>query len=209
MQRLPLEIEQVGQLVVTAIRIFNPLCQLALSVLDHLLLAADLLDVLLDSVTVPAYVLGANAALRIQAAYSFAGSSGANKAPQIKAYYGVGNYGQTFTSLLDTRGQFSTHKSVLMLVTLQNLNSLSVNQIRPNDYAYGASGNAFASSAKSSGHSPSPATPAARAGPTGATRSNASRANPRAIATRPTAARFLLDLAPRCNLYALEKVRSW
>jgi hypothetical protein len=104
-------------------------------------------DVLLDSHTIPAYVLGPMSALRITAAYSFNGSGTANRAPQIKAYFGLGSYASGYYSLLDTRDQFSTQKSFLFNVTLQNKNSLLVNQIRPNDYALGASGNAFASAA--------------------------------------------------------------
>ena len=100
-------------------------------------------DVLLDSHTIPAYVLGPASALRITAAYSFTGSGTANKAPQVRAWFGVGTYASSATPLLDTRGQFTSQKSFLLNVTLQNRNSMSVNQIRPNDYASGASGNAF------------------------------------------------------------------
>ena len=101
-------------------------------------------DVLLDSYTIPAYVLGPSSALRITAAFSFPGTGTASKAPQVKAYFGVGTYASGFTTLLDSRGQFATQKSCLLNVTLQNRNSMSANQIRPNDYNIGASMNAFA-----------------------------------------------------------------
>ena len=77
-------------------------------------------------------------------ALSFPGAGTASKAPQVKAYFGVGTYAAGFTTLLDTRGQFATQKSFLLTVTLQNRNSMSSNQIRPNDYTIGASMNAFA-----------------------------------------------------------------
>ena len=101
-------------------------------------------DVLLDSYTIPAYVLGPSSALRITAAFSFPGSGTASKAPQVKAYFGTATYAAGFTTLLDSRGQFATQKSFLLTVTLQNRNSMSSNQIRPNDYNIGASMNAFA-----------------------------------------------------------------
>ena len=104
-------------------------------------------DIYLDGHTIAAGVLGAASGLRITAAYSFLGSGTANRAPQIKAYFGVGSYQISFTSLLDTRDQFSTQKSLLLSVTLQNKNSMAVNQIRPNDYTGGVSGNRFADSA--------------------------------------------------------------
>ena len=104
-------------------------------------------DVLLDSQTIPAYVLGPSSALRITAAFSFPGNGGAGKAPQVRAWFGSGTYASSSTPLLDTRGQFSAQKSFLLIVTLQNRNSMSVNQIRPIDYSIGASGNAFATSA--------------------------------------------------------------
>ena len=49
-QRLPLHVEQVGQLFVAAVGVFDLLGQLALVALDHLLLAAQLLDLLLERV---------------------------------------------------------------------------------------------------------------------------------------------------------------
>ncbi len=101
-------------------------------------------DVLLDSTTIPAYVLRPISALRITAAYSFPGAGSGNKAPQIKAWFGSGSYATSYVALLDTRDQFTTQKSFLLAVTLQNLGSLSLNQVRPNDYAGGASGNAWA-----------------------------------------------------------------
>jgi hypothetical protein len=104
-------------------------------------------DVLLDSQTIPAYVLGPSSALRITAAFSVPGNGVAAKAPQVRAWFGSGSYASSSTPLLDTRGQFSTQKSLLLIVTLQNRNSMSVNQIRPIDYSIGASGNAFATSA--------------------------------------------------------------
>ena len=104
-------------------------------------------DVLLDSHTIEAYVLGPTSGLRISAAFSFSGGGSANKAPQIKGWFGTGSYASGFFSLLDTRGQFSTQKSFLFNVTLQNKNSMVANQIRPNDYGIGASGNAFGNSA--------------------------------------------------------------
>ena len=101
-------------------------------------------DVLLDAVTIPAYVLGPMSGLRIVAAFSFPGRGSGNKAPQVKAWFGLGTYAAGFVNLLDTRGQFSTQKSFLLEVTVQNKNSLAANQIRPNDYNGGASNNAFA-----------------------------------------------------------------
>ena len=101
-------------------------------------------DVLLDSCRIPAYVLGPASALRITAAFSFSGSGSANKAPQIKAWFGAGSYATGFTALLDARGQFANQRSFLFNVTLQNRNSMAQNQIRPNDYGFGASSNAFA-----------------------------------------------------------------
>jgi hypothetical protein len=100
-------------------------------------------DVLLDSFTIPAYVLGPASGLRITAAFSFPGTGTGSKAPQVKAYFGVGTYASGFVSLLDSRGQFATQKSFLLNVTLQNQNSMAANQIRPNDYGIGTSGNAF------------------------------------------------------------------
>ena len=104
-------------------------------------------DVLLDSHTIPAYVLGPASALRITAAFSFPGTGTASKAPQVRAWFGVGTYASSSTPLFDSRGQFSTQKTFLLNVTLQNKNSISVNQIRPTDYGAGASANAFATSA--------------------------------------------------------------
>jgi len=104
-------------------------------------------DVLLDSFTIPAYVLGPASGLRITAAYSFPGGGIANKAPQIRAYFGVGSYASSATALLDTRGQFSNQASVLLNVTLQNQNAMASNQVRPIDYGFGATGNAFSASA--------------------------------------------------------------
>lgn len=106
-------------------------------------------DVLLDTFTIPAYVLGPASGLRITAAYAFPGAGSGSKAPQVRAYFGVGvgTYAGTATALLDTRGQFASQKSFLLNVTLQNCNSMAVNQIRPVDYGFGASSNAFASSA--------------------------------------------------------------
>ena len=101
-------------------------------------------DVLLDSYTIPAYVLGPSSALRITAAFSFPGTGIASKAPQVKAYFGIGTYASGFTTLLDSRGQFAIQKSFLLTVTLQNRNSMASNQIRPNDYNIGASMNTFA-----------------------------------------------------------------
>ena len=89
-------------------------------------------------------MLGPSSALRITAAFSFPGTGTASKAPQVKAYFGVGTYASGFITLLDSRGQFATQKSFLLTVTLQNRNSMSSNQIRPNDYTSGASMNAFA-----------------------------------------------------------------
>ena len=103
-------------------------------------------DVFLDGFTIPAGVLGPTSALRITAAYSFPGSGIGNKAPQVKAYYGVGSYASSFTNLLDSRGQFTNQKSFVFYVALQNKNSVAVNQIRPNDYDLGVSTNAFAES---------------------------------------------------------------
>ena len=104
-------------------------------------------DVFLDAFTIPAYVLGPTSSLRIQAAYSFPGAGLGNKAPQIKAYFGLATYAAGFYSLLDTRGQFSTQKSFLLDVLVQNKNALAANRIRPNDYGSGASNNAFADAA--------------------------------------------------------------
>ncbi len=104
-------------------------------------------DVLLDSFTIPAYVLGAASGLRITSAWSFPGGGSASKAPQIRAYFGVGTYATSTAQLLDSRGQFSTQSSFLLNVTLQNQNSMSVNQVRPIDYGFGASGNAFSATA--------------------------------------------------------------
>jgi hypothetical protein len=104
-------------------------------------------DVLLDSFTIPAYVLGPASGLRITAAFSFPGSGTAAKAPQVRAYFGVGTYAVMATPLLDTRGQFTSQKSFLLNITLQNRNSMASNQIRPSDYAIGASGNAFSTTA--------------------------------------------------------------
>ena len=104
-------------------------------------------DVLLDAVVIPAYVLGPMSGLRIVAAYSFPGGGTGDKAPQVKAWFGTGSYAAGFIGLLDTRGQFSTQKSFIFDVRLQNRNALAVNQIRPNDYGSGASGNAFADAA--------------------------------------------------------------
>jgi hypothetical protein len=104
-------------------------------------------DVLLDSFTIPAYVLGPAAGLRITAAYSFPGSGSGNKAPQVKAYFGLGSYAANATALLDTRGQFGSQRSVLLEVTLQNCNAMASNQTRPMDYAPGASVNAFVATA--------------------------------------------------------------
>lgn len=104
-------------------------------------------DVLLDSFKIPAYVLGAASGLRITSAWSFPGGGSAGKAPQIRAYFGVGTYASSATPLLDSRGQFATQSSLLLNVTVQNQNSMSVNQVRPIDYAFGASGNAFSSTA--------------------------------------------------------------
>ena len=50
MQRLPLQVEQLGQLFVAAVGVFDPFGQLALVALDHPLLFADLLGLLLDRV---------------------------------------------------------------------------------------------------------------------------------------------------------------
>jgi hypothetical protein len=103
-------------------------------------------DVLLDSHLIPAFVLGPTSALRITAAFSFPGSGSAGKAPQIRAYFGVGAYALSSQSLFDSLGQFTTQKSFFLNVTLQNRNSLSSNQIRPNDYTFAASRNAFINS---------------------------------------------------------------
>jgi len=103
-------------------------------------------DVLLDSFTIPAYVLGPASGLRITAAYSFPGSGSGNKAPQIRAYFGIGSYASSATALLDTRGQFSNQVGVLLNVTLQNRNAMASNQLRPIDYGFGATGNAFVAS---------------------------------------------------------------
>ena len=103
-------------------------------------------DVFLDSFTLPAYVLGPTSGLRITAAYSFPGGGMASKAPQIRAYVGVGTYASSSTPLLDTRGQFATQATVLLSVTLQNRNAMASNQIRPVDYGLGASPNAFVTS---------------------------------------------------------------
>ncbi len=104
-------------------------------------------DVLLDSHLIPAYVLGPASALRITAAFSFPGTGTAAKAPQVRAWFGVGTYVSSSTPLFDSRGQFTSQKTFLLNVTLQNKNAMSVNQIRPSDYGAGASGNAFATSA--------------------------------------------------------------
>ncbi len=104
-------------------------------------------DVLLDSFTIPAYVLGPTSGLRITAAYSFPGGGTGSRTPQVRAWFGVGTYAVSATPLFDSRGQFSTQATVLLNVTLQNRNSPSVNQIRPVDYGFGASGNAFTASA--------------------------------------------------------------
>jgi hypothetical protein len=103
-------------------------------------------DVLLDSHRIPAFLLGPASSLRITAAYSFPGSGSASKAPQIRAYFGVGAYALSAQPLFDSRGQFTSQKSFLLNVTLQNRNALASNQIRPNDYSIGASGNAFSTS---------------------------------------------------------------
>jgi hypothetical protein len=104
-------------------------------------------DVLLDSFTIPAYVLGPASGLRITAAYSFPGGGTGSKAPQVRAYFGVGSYASSAIGLFDSRGQFATQATVLLNITLQNRNSMSVNQVRPVDYGFGVSGNAFAASA--------------------------------------------------------------
>lgn len=104
-------------------------------------------DVLLDSFTIPAYVLGPASGLRITAAYSFPGAGTGSKAPQVRAYFGSGSYSSTAYALLDTRGQFASQKSFLLNVTLQNCNSMSVNQVRPIDYGFSASGNSFSAAA--------------------------------------------------------------
>ncbi len=104
-------------------------------------------DVLLDSFTIPAYVLGPSSGLRITAAYSFSGAGSGGKAPQVRAWLGVGSYASGAIALLDARGQITTQDSVLCNVTLQNRNSMASNQIRPIDFVFGASGNAFATSA--------------------------------------------------------------
>ena len=49
-QRLPLQVEQLGQLLVAAVGVFDPLGQLALVALDHLLLLAELFDLLLEGI---------------------------------------------------------------------------------------------------------------------------------------------------------------
>lgn len=105
------------------------------------------IDAFLDGCTIPAYVLQPSSGLRIVAAYSFPGGGSGGKAPQIKAYFGIGTYAAGFVPLLDTRGQFATQRSLLLTVTVQNKNSMAANQIRPNDYIGGASGNAFADAA--------------------------------------------------------------
>ena len=104
-------------------------------------------DAFLDGCTIPPYVLGPSSSLRIVAAYSFPGAGTSNKAPQVKAYFGIGSYAASFTSLLDTRGQFTTQKSFLLHVELQNKNSMAANQVRPYDYGIGASANAFSDAA--------------------------------------------------------------
>jgi len=104
-------------------------------------------DVLLDSFTIPAYVMGPASGLRITAAYSFPGGGAGSKAPQVRAYFGVGSYASSATALLDSRGQFSTQASFLLDITLQNRNSMASNQVRPIDYGLGASGNPFQASA--------------------------------------------------------------
>ncbi len=103
-------------------------------------------DVLLDSCTIPAYVLGPMSGLRITAAFSFPGGGTANKAPQVRAWFGVGTYASSSTPLLDSQGQFFTQKSFLLHVTLQNRNSMALNQLRQNDYGIGPSNNAFGTS---------------------------------------------------------------
>lgn len=104
-------------------------------------------DAFLDGCTIPAYVLQPMSGLRIVAAYSFPGTGSAGKAPQIKAYFGVGTYASGFTGLLDARGQLTTQRSLLADVRLQNKNSMAANQVRPSDYGTGASINAFADTA--------------------------------------------------------------
>ena len=104
-------------------------------------------DVYLDGITIPAYVLGPMSALRIVAAYSFLGNGTGNRAPRVKAWFGAATYASGFYDLLDTRGQFSTQRSALLEIRLQNKNSMAANQIRPNDYTSGASINAFADAA--------------------------------------------------------------
>jgi hypothetical protein len=94
-----------------------------------------------------AYVLGPMSGLRITAAYSFPGGGSGNKAPQVKAYFGLATYASNATALLDTRGQFGSQQSVLLEVTLQNRNAMASNQTWPIDYAPGASGNAFTTTA--------------------------------------------------------------
>lgn len=101
------------------------------------------LDVFLDSCTIPAYVLGPMSGLKITAAYSFPGNGTGGKAPQIRAWFGIGSYARDHIALLDTRGQFTSQKSLLLEVELQNKNSLALNQVRPNDYGGGASRNPF------------------------------------------------------------------
>ena len=103
-------------------------------------------DVLLDSITIPAYVMGPASGLRITASYSFPGGGVAGKAPQVRAWFGVGSYGSGATALLDTRGQFSGQASALLSVTLQNQNSMATNRIRPIDYDFGVSRNPLQSS---------------------------------------------------------------
>ena len=104
-------------------------------------------DVLLDSCIIPAYVMGPASGLRITAGYSFPGGGTAGKAPQVRAWFGVGTYASGATALLDTRGQFSNQASALLSVTLQNQNALSVNRLRPIDYGLGVTGNPMQTSA--------------------------------------------------------------
>ena len=50
MERLPLQVEQLLQVFVAAIRIFNPLGQLTLGSFHHLFLLADLFGLLFDGI---------------------------------------------------------------------------------------------------------------------------------------------------------------
>ena len=50
MQRLPLQVEQLGQLLVAAVGVFDAFGQLALRGLDHFLLLAQLLGLLFEGV---------------------------------------------------------------------------------------------------------------------------------------------------------------